>query len=77
MEADFRNLDPINGDSASMFDGVGAQAGEFDVVSCCGKLQLCWGRFGFAMQFRSFRFETRDLTRDCSHEQATKFLTTG
>ena len=45
MEADFRNLDPIHGDYATMFDGVGAQPGEFDVVSCFGKLQLCWGRY--------------------------------
>ena len=44
MEADFRNLDPIHGDYFAMFDGVGVQLGEFDIVSCFGKLQLCWGR---------------------------------
>ena len=43
MEADFRRLDPVSGDFADVFDGVGAQLGEFDVVTCFGKLQLAWG----------------------------------
>jgi hypothetical protein len=46
MEADFRKLDPVHGEYGKVFDGVGAQLGDFDVVTCFGKLQLCWGRYG-------------------------------
>ena len=45
MEADFRKLDPVHGEYGKVFDGVGAQLGDFDVVTCFGKLQLCWGRY--------------------------------
>ncbi len=46
MEADFRKLEPVHGEYGKVFDGVGAQLGDFDVVTCFGKLQLCWGRYG-------------------------------
>jgi len=29
----------VSGDFADVFDGVGAQLGEFDVVTCFGKLK--------------------------------------
>ena len=51
LEADFRKLDPVNGDYDLVFDGIGAQLGEFDVVTCFGKLQLCWGSEEHAKRF--------------------------
>mmetsp|Transcript_6158 Transcript_6158/g.14845 ORF Transcript_6158/g.14845 Transcript_6158/m.14845 type:complete len:289 (+) Transcript_6158:59-925(+) len=51
LEADFRKLDPVTGDYDLVFDGVSAQLGEFDVVTCFGKLQFCWGSEEQAKQF--------------------------
>lgn len=51
MDADFRRLDPVTGDYGDVFDGVGAQLGEFDLVSCFGKLQLAWGSEEVANRF--------------------------
>jgi hypothetical protein len=48
MEADFRRLDPVMGDFGDVFDGVGAQLGEFDIVTCFGKLQLVWSFLSLA-----------------------------
>mmetsp|Transcript_56243 Transcript_56243/g.137947 ORF Transcript_56243/g.137947 Transcript_56243/m.137947 type:complete len:284 (-) Transcript_56243:316-1167(-) len=51
LEADFKKLDPVNGEYGTVFDGVGAQLGDFDVVTCFGKLQLCWGNEENANRF--------------------------